>query len=238
MKKFFKMFGAVGLLAGMLMVTGCGSDSSTPLTTTTSTTTIPVASVKAGAAAGTVTTTATVPVAATPITVDGVTQAQAKVTIANGATIIPPTGVSFSAAAPPTIVITQPVNGTTLGVIPALVKGAYFAVTGSAGSVDVSIAGVSSFSLTGAGIDVEIPVTFKPAIVAGKVEVVFIKLDGRSGIVPQGGTYTATAGTTGPGVVKVTDIRDFCWLTVNPTFTAITTTTGSTGGSASVIGLK
>lgn len=242
MKKFFKMFGAAGLLAGMLILGGCGDDAAAP-TTTTKSTTIPTTSVAAapvGSPTGSIATTAAVPAtSSTSVSINGVaTTLTGGVTINSGVTIVPPAGSTFTTATPPVIQVTQPLNGTTIDNTTAIVGGISFVVDDAAGSVDISIQGVNSFTLQGGtGATVTIPVVKTPTLGAGNTtEVVFVKTDGTSGTLS--GTYAATTGTTGPGVVTVTNVTNFCRFMVNPHFRRVSGNTGATGGSASVIGIK
>jgi hypothetical protein len=222
MKKYFKMFGAVGLLAGMMMLAGCGDDAAP--STVSKSTTIPTTSVKAGTTAGTIETT--VAVAPTAAVAVGTQTLTAAVTIPIGVVITPPAGSTFSATAPPTIVITQPVNGTTAG-LPAITSGTTFTVADAAGSADYAISGVSSFTLSGVGASVKIPVVKAPDNTVTP-QVVAVKANGATTVYPKAGSttsYTAAVGTTS-GYVTVNNVTDFCWFIVNPK-KASTTGTGS-----------
>jgi hypothetical protein len=210
MNKFFKMFGTVGLLAGMLMVGGCGGGDNNSSSSVDSKPTPVAATV---AATGVATTTAAV----TPATPAGVPV----MTIPAGLTITSDATGGFSAA--PTITISTPSNGTTSGVVPAKSGTTSYTVTDAAGSVDISFNTTGKVTL-GTGVPVTIPVVKAPTT---PIQVMAIKSDGSTHVYTTGVVYTPTSGTTGPGTVTIPSVSDFCWFVVSPLFTS---STGSTGG--------
>lgn len=215
MKKFLKMFGLAGLLAGMMMVSGCGDDNSPAVVTKSNA--IPATS--ATVAAGTVTVT---------------TSVEAK-TAGDVTALTIPVGVTFSATGTsdtafttlPAINVSTPSNGTTSGVAPAKIGTTSFTVTDAAGAVDISFGTASKVTFTGAGATVVIPVVKAPAT----TEVVAIKSDGTSQSLT--GAYTApatgTISASNPGKVTVNGVTNFCWFVVSPTFANPSGSTGSYG---------
>lgn len=216
--KFYAKFGIVALLAGMVALGGCGSnDNDSPTVQSKSTT----------------------------VAADQVTVASGNATVAAGKTVVAqtssgvqalsiPAGVTIDTnvamTAPPTITVSTPSNGTTSGVTAPKISGVTYTVTDSAGAVDISINGASSFTLNNSGATVVIPVVKTPAAVgANATPVRFIKSDGTTGMLT--GTYAATTGTTGPGTVTVTGVTNFCWFAVEAVLTSPTGSTGGTGGT-------
>lgn len=209
MNKFFKKLGAAGLLAGMMMVAGCGDDSTSSPTGVSSSTVIPATSVEAappGAPAGSISTKVSI-IAPASATV-GTKTLTAAITIPAGVTITPPSGSTFSLTSPPTIVVTIPVDGKTSGVPRITVGSTSFVVANADGAADFSLAGYTSFTVGGVGATVRIPVLTVPAT---PIRVVMIK--------PSGKTYTITAGVTydaATSSVTVPGVTDFCHGVVNP----------------------
>jgi len=229
MKKYFKMFGAVGLLAGMMMLAGCGDDAaSTTVTTTKAITVAAPAAAGAGVTAGGVAvpaatviytlpaaaaTTVTAPKATgtiTAVSIPAATQVVMKNLVSGTLAVTSATGTAIN------LNVTAPTNGTTFGDT-VKVAGTTFAVSDSAGVVDISIAGFDGFALTGLGATVNIPVVKAPDNTVTP-QVVALKSDGTTIVYPKAGSttsYTAATGATS-GYVTVTNVTDFCKHYVNP----------------------
>jgi hypothetical protein len=235
MSTFFKMFGFAGLLAGMLMIGGCGDDNPAQTTTTVATkqttTTAPIVD---GA----------VPVASTVVAAPaGAPPVAAIAQVSIPATTITSSASGQTLTAAPVVSVSIPVDYTTSGVTATKPTAATpsYAVDSSAGAVDVSFSGASQVTLTN-GAEVKIPVITTPDNTTHP-EVVSIKADGTSAIVPAAQTsYTApatgTISATNPGTVTVSNVKDFCWFVVNPHFRKRDNSTGATGGRAGEIGIK
>lgn len=219
MKLRFYGFEAAGLLGALLLVGGCGDDVALPANAV-NTTAIPVASVVSAPVGSPVGSIAVAPgrvVTATPAN-----SSVPAVTILSGVVITPAPGTTFSTTTPPVLVVTTPLDGATTGVPPVVSSsGAAVAITGSAGAVDISIQGVPSFTLGGAGATVSVPVATAPST---PIKIFSVKSDGKAGA---GSPYTGTYDSVNK-VVNVTGVKDFCWFVVNPITAA---TTGSGGGT-------
>lgn len=205
MNKFFKMFGAAGFLAVFLILGGCGSDSAPTVAAKATPVTAAVA------VNGVATTTA----AASPTTAGGTTV----MTIPSGTTITSSAVGGFTAA--PVVTVSTLTSGTA-AITPAKVGTTTFSVSSTAGAVDITFNTTGNVTL-GTPVAVTIPVTTTPA---SPITVISIKADGTTQTY-NNGVYTATSGTTGPGVVTVPGVTDFCWFAVNPVFLSPTGSTGS-----------
>lgn len=225
MKKFMKMFGAVGLLAGMMMASGCGDDAAPATQTkatavTVTTPSLAAVTVMGGANIPVGTVVYSLPAATTTATAPGVTGTVNAVSIpastqvavyklVNG--VLTLTSASGTTA---TINVATPVNGTTAGVPVVKVGTTSFTVADAAGAVDISFAGADAFKLSGTGATVNIPVAKAPDNTTTP-QVVAIKADGTTKTYTTGNTYTA-ATATNSGFVTVPNVTDFCWFVVNP----------------------
>lgn len=207
MKKFIKMFGAAGLLAAMMMFSGCGSDDSgcgsNPATKSAAPVTVP-----STVASGVATTSAAVSLK----TDSGTTV----VSIPAGTTITTNATGGFTAA--PVVTVTTPTNGTTSGVTPAKSGTTSLVVSDAAGSVDISFNTSGKVTL-GTPVSVVIPVVKAPSTTPATV--IAIKTDGSTKTYNTG-VYDATAKT-----VTVSGVTDFCWFVVDPVFKKDDGTTGS-----------
>jgi len=202
----------IGCCLGMLMLSaGCGSDDPAPTTVQKST---PVPAI---VAAGVATTTQLVEAKAANSEV-------VAVSIPNGVAITPPAGKPFTVA--PTIVVSTPANGTTSGISPVTTGGTTFTLTSAKGAVDISIPGVTSFTVGGVGATVIIPVGDATGLTDGaaNVPVMQYKADGTE--IPLLGTYNAAL-----KIVTVnTKVTNFCLFVIKPVWS---NPSGATGGSTS-----
>lgn len=203
------LFGFIlAVSAGLLSACGGGGGGSSSDTVSQST----AVTVTSGGSGTVITTTAT----------SAKTANNAVAVTIPASTVITPTGGTL-AAGTLNINVATPANGTTSGVPPYSSSGTTFTLTDSSGAVDISIAGVTGFSLN-SGATVVIPA---PGVAPGNpaaVPVKAIKADGST--TNYTGTYDATAKT-----VAVTNVTNFCWFVANPTFRSSTGSTGSTGNA-------
>jgi hypothetical protein len=208
MKKFFKMFGAVGLLAGMMMLVGCGDDA-TPAVATKSAQPLTNATVVAGTVTVATASTASTPAGATALTIPaGSTFTGTK---ADGTAITTAPTVSVSTPTSGVSGMTQPTSGSTS-----------FTVQSAAGAVDITFDGLTSATFSGAGTTVTIPVS--PALTVGStVSVLVVKANGASSV--KSGTVNA-----GGLSVNVANVTNFCGFYVNPVLRNPSGTTGSING--------
>ena len=204
-----KILGSTTVLGSLLLVGGCGSDSSTPAASTvSSSTTIATTSVAAGATAGTIKTSTDV----SAKTSSGATA----ITIPAGVTITPPAGKTFDANNPPTIEVK---TFNDVSALPAPLT-AGFTVNSVAGAVDVTVGGLNGITFSGGKATISIP------IAAGTTtcEVFVNKNDGK------GYKDLGSASSCANGVATIA-VADLCTYAVNPVFKGATGSTGGTGSN-------
>ena len=206
--KMLKKMLIAGCLGVPLMLAGCGDDDNKALTVSKST---PVAA-DVNTTTGVATTTAAV--AATPANSSVVAFA-----LPAGSDITPPAGTKFTAA--PTIVVSTPVNGTTSGVPTVTINGTVFRLSESKGAVDISISGVSSFTVSAPGATVKIPVVVTTGLTDGDTAVPVTAVKSNGTTQSYLGTYDATAKT-----VTVNNVTNFCFFVIDGVWLS---TTGSPG---------
>lgn len=227
MKKFFKMFGAVGLLAGMMMAAGCGDDA-TPAVNTRSGQHLTNATVVGGTVTvGTTSTASTLlppPAGAVALTIPG----GSKFTNGTGPAITTVPTVSVSTPTSGVSGMTQPKTGSATG----------FTVQSAAGAVDITFDGLTSVTFVAPfvapGVTVTIPVS--PALpVNSTVDILVVKDNGFSY------TKKGTVSTDGRSV-SVPNVTNFCAFYAAPVLTKTSGGggTGSTGGTGTIgsLGLK
>ena len=226
MKKFMKLFGAVGLLGALMMAGGCGSDSTPvyffPSTTSAVSTPIAVATNADGTAKTTAAQTAT-------------PKADAPNQFQKGYKLIIPENTKITATdasgkivtipANPEFIYTLPVDTTTStsGVSGVPVPTGSKAVTATEAAVDVKInlagASITTFDKP---ISVVIPVYPMPGQTA--IQKVYIIKNGTTYVSvppPPGATnFPITNGTI------TVQVSDFCWFVGDPLFQS------ATGGSS------
>ena len=182
MKRVCSMLMAAGSLGVVLFAGGCGSDSSPAAKTATTST---PATVTAGAG-GTVVTAAAV----TAPTAGGVSA----ITIPGGTVITPSFGGTL-AAGPITINVTTP---TTSGSVTGMNAPTGKILVSALGAVDISITGITGFTVPAPGLTVNIPVSSCPS--ATGVPVLVVRHDGSS---------STTTGTCSSNLVTVTGMTQF-----------------------------
>jgi hypothetical protein len=211
-KKFVTILGSVAMLGALLMVGGCGDDSSpatqsnvTQLTSTNSTLN----------ANGTVTTTAAV----TATTAGGTTA----LTIPTGTIITAKdaTGATVNFTSFPAIVVSTPTSGVS-GMPNPITSG--FTIDSTAGAIDITIGGQNTVTFSQ-------PVTITIIVDLSKVTnktVNMNKNDGKGWI--NKGTATIT------GNVATVQTTSFCWFGIDNVYRATSGSTGSGNGSGSGTG--
>jgi len=208
MKRMLKMMTTLLALGGLMAIGGCGSDEANPL---------PPAPTKETPITDKVTVTGNT--ATTTATIEAKTDTGVKA-------LEIPFGVDIQATSgtmptQPSIVVATPTNGG-VGYVPKT-SGTNLTLQGSAGAVSISIPLVNTFTVSGAGATVIIPVTNPAALTAAQVKVEIIKPDGT--VLPSKmGTVSGDKKT-----VTVTGVNDFCFFLILPTWLTPTGSTGSTG---------
>ena len=149
------------------------------------------------------------------------------VTSLSAGTVITVTSGKLASVQTVSVIITTPVNGTTSGVPTVLNGGTTFALTSAAGAVDISIPGVDTFTVAGAGLTINIPVANIAGLVDGQnnVRVTGIKSNGTVREYTDGVFNAATK------MVTLSGVTDFCWFVANPNWISPTGSTGSFGNS-------
>ena len=202
--KMFAIFGSAAILGALLMLGGCGSDSSPATQSNSSQLTTTDATLNTN---GTVTTT-------TPVTATNAAGTVA-VTIPAGVTITSP-GSSFTAL--PTIVVTTPTSGVS-GMPEPITPG--LTLSSVAGAVDIVIGGKDTVTFSS---PVTITIPNDPANTDTTVDT--NKKDGT-------GWHHLGQGTLSADKKSVTiQVTNLCWYCVKPVYKTPTGSTGgsSTGG--------
>jgi hypothetical protein len=211
-KKFVTILGSVAMLGALLMVGGCGDDSSPATQSNKTQLSSANATVNTN---GTVTTTAAVPATtangATAMTIPAGTVITAK--DANGAQ------VNFTSL--PAINVTTPKSGVS-GMPDPITKG--FTIDSTAGAVDITIGGQNAITFSQ---EVTINITVDPAKVTNKT-VNMNKNDGKGWI------NVGTATINGNVATGKTDT--LCWFGIDNVYRNTTGSTGSGSGSGSGTG--
>lgn len=209
---------SVCLIALGLVMNGCGAGSLP--TTVAEGTPISSTQVAAGSSAGSI--VASVPLTAIAPLQAGASKTVTAISIPSGATIIPPAGTTFSATTPPVINVTTPGDNMTTaaaGLPKVTPSGTAFTVESSAGAVDISLSGASSFTLSSPA-TVKVPVN---QVLTNPVDVYTVKANGTT--TKLSGTYSVENGNK---IVSVS-VADFCWIIIKPKFLSTTGLTGSGG---------
>jgi hypothetical protein len=211
-KKFVTILGSVAMLGALLMVGGCGDDSSP--STVKQTNTIPAAGTTNGVTqSGTGITNPLTAPAITAKNSAGVTV----LSIPPGVTITPPaTATAFIAATPPTIGVTTYNN---VAAFPATKSGAVFATV--AGSIGLEFDYPNNGAVVPSPVTFSAPVTITIPLSAAVTSCsVFVnKLDGNGYVAIPAAQVTSCTSTS--ATISVTSL---CTYIVNPTLVS-----GSTG---------
>ncbi len=182
MKNVRKVLLAALVTVAFGMLTGCGDDSPSAPAPTTKSVDATVVAAPPGSPAGSVATAASVPAIAS-----------------NGAgttipanTVITPEGGSLAAGTIKVSIVTPPAGGTA-----GLKPKPGFVLAGAAGGVDISIPGITGFTVPAPGLDVQIPVT---SCTAASMPVTVVRASGE--------VYDTT-GTCSSNMVTVKGVTKF-----------------------------